>query len=89
MITNIQQDIIHLTCSQDDIIRLDEHIEWLELYSISKDTSDIVPMIEILDKEVSEFHKRELPPSKTYCNIKKKILLQHANMIANTIQGRF
>lgn len=93
-ITTIQQTTRNFNCSADIAQQskdLAQKIEWFEIYSKSKPTRDVIVPAEKMHTSIKEMVDRTAkgPVSPTYCEIKKKILIQQADMIAHTVQGRF
>ena len=93
-ITTIQQTTRNFDCSGDIAQQsngLLKQIEWFTIYAESKPTRDVIaPMVKMNDsvKELADrTSKGQVSPK--YCEIKKKILVQQADMIAHTVQGRF
>lgn len=93
-ITNIQQTTRHLDCKADlkpQITVLQNQIEWFEIYSQTKGTKDVLNLISTLSDTTKELADRvsagEVSP--VYCNLKKKILVEQANIVADTVQWRF
>jgi len=93
-ITNIQQTTRHLDCKSDlkpQITVLQNQIEWFEIYSQTKGTKDVLKLISTLSDTTKELADRvsagEVSP--VYCNLKKKILVEQANIVADTVQWRF
>lgn len=92
-ITTIQQTTRNIDCKGDiaqQSKQLVQQVEWFKIYSDSKPTRDvIVPSEKMLDtvKELADRSSKG-PVSPTYCEIKKKIIIQQADMISHTVQGR-
>jgi len=93
-ITTIQQTTRNFDCKGDIAQQskdLAQKIEWFEIYAKSKPTRDVIVPVGKMQDSVKEMVDRTAkgPVSPTYCEIKKKILIQQADMIAHTVQGRF
>ncbi len=93
-ITSIQQTTRNFDCKADIAQQskaLSNQVEWFTIYSESKPTRDVVPLISKMNDTVKELQERSSkgPVSPLYCDLKKKILVQQADMIAHTVQGRF
>jgi hypothetical protein len=93
-ITTIQQATRNFDCTADIVQQsqqLAKQIEWFKIYSESKPTRDIISPIGHMNDTVKELVDRSSKGavSPAYCEIKKKIIVQQANMIAHTVQGRF
>jgi hypothetical protein len=93
-ITDIQQESRTLNCTVDtkkDIDQLYYDVKWFETYALYKGSRDIVDVFEELANTVTELKDRsdKGPVSKLYCDIKKKIIVQQADITAKAVQGRF
>lgn len=93
-ITDIQQATRRFDCKGDQLAQLnvlDKDIEWFEIYSVSKPTRDVSKLTGTLSTSIKEFKERAAkgPVSPLYCDIKKKIFVQQADIIAAAVQGRF
>ncbi len=93
-ITSIQQTTRNFDCKGDIAQQskdLAQKIEWFEIYAKSKPTRDVIVPVGKMNDSVKELVDRtnKGPVSPTYCEIKKKILIQQADMLAHTVQGRF
>lgn len=93
-ITSIQQTTRNFDCKADIAQQskaLSNQVEWFTIYSESKPTRDVIPLISKMNDTVKELQERSSkgPVSPLYCDLKKKILVQQADMIAHTVQGRF
>ena len=95
-ITDIQQQSKRLNCKwkisdvNDHLVRLDEKVEWLIIYSETKQTTDIFNMAQVYNATLQDFYKRveTKSMSNSYCENKKTILIEQSNIIAKTLQGR-
>ena len=74
----------------DHLVRLDEKVEWLIIYSETKQTTDIFNMAQVYNATLQDFYKRveTKSMSNSYCENKKAILIEQSNIIAKTLQGR-
>jgi uncharacterized protein YceK len=93
-ITTIQQTTRSFNCAGDIAQQskdLAQKVEWFEIYAKSKPTRDVIVPVGKMHDSVKELVDRTSkgPVSPTYCEIKKKILIQQADMLAHTVQGRF
>lgn len=93
-VTNIQQSTRHIDCNSDlkfQLVNLRNQIEWFEIYSETKGTKDVLKLVAVLNETSKELADRadkgEVSP--VYCNLKKKILIQQANTVADAVQWRF
>ena len=94
VITDIQQDARRFDCKADlvpQLNKLDRSIEWFDIYAVTKPTRDVNKLTETLTKTVKEFQDRvkQGPVSPLYCDLKKKIIQQQADIIAAAVMGRF
>lgn len=93
-ITSIQQTTRSFDCKGDiaqQSKQLGQQVEWFMIYSESKPTRDVLGPIGHMNDTVKELQDRSNkgPVSPLYCDLKKKILIQQADMVAHTVQGRF
>ena len=94
VITDLQLNTRRFDCSQPLISQLDSvdvPLTWLNLYSETKGTKDILKLTETFNTTFKEFKDRIKagPVSAMYCDLKKKILIQQADAVAKAVQGRF
>jgi hypothetical protein len=66
-------------------------VEWYDLYANTKGTKDMAKLDVVMLNTIKEFQDRvaQGPVSPLYCDMKKKVLIQQADIIAKTVQGRF
>ena len=93
-ITTIQQTTRNFDCKGDIAQQsksLANQIEWFTIYAESKPTRDVIGPIGHMNDTVKELVDRSSkgPVSPMYCEIKKKIMIQQADTVAHTVQGRF
>jgi hypothetical protein len=93
-VTTIQQTTRNFDCKADisqQSKALAQQIEWFTIYSESKPTRDVIGPIGHMNDTVKELVDRSSkgPVSPMYCEIKKKVMIQQADMVAHTVQGRF
>lgn len=93
-VTDIQQTTRNFDCKGDIAFQsklLSAQVEWLDIYSKTKDTRDIAKITSNMNDTVKELRERSSkgPVSPLYCDLKKKLMIQQADMIAHTVQGRF
>ena len=96
VITDIQQQSKRIDCKwkiseiDDHLGYLDEKVEWLIIYSETKQTTDIFNMTQVYNATLQDFYKRveTKSMSNSYCENKKAILIEQSNIIAKTLQGR-
>ena len=94
VITDIQQNTRHFNCKGDQLAQinsLEKSIEWFEIYAKTKPTRDVANLTSTLAETVKEYQDRlaKGPVSPVYCEIKKKLFVQQADILASTVQGRF
>jgi len=94
IITDIQQTSRNFDCKGDIAQQskvLAQQVEWLDIYSKTKDTRDVAKITSSMNSTVKELQDRSSkgPVSSVYCEIKKKIVIQQADMIGHAVQGRF
>lgn len=90
--TDLRQATHNFDCKGDQRAQLKtiaEAAQWFELYSESKGTKDVASLGKTLQTTVKEFQDRAQPVSPLYCDLKKKLMIQQADIIAKTVQGRF
>lgn len=90
--TDLRQATHNFDCKGDQRAQLKviaEQVQWFELYSESKGTKDVAQLGKTLQATVKEFQDRAQPVSPLYCDLKKKLMIQQADIIAKTTQGRF
>lgn len=94
VITDIQQQSRNFDCKADlapQVNKLVQDVEWFDIYSKTKPTRDIAKLNGTLTTTVKEFQERVAkgPVSPIYCDLKKKIIQQQADILAKSVQGRF
>jgi PBP1b-binding outer membrane lipoprotein LpoB len=94
VITDIQQQSRNFDCKADlapQIKRLSQDVEWFDIYAKTKPTRDIAKLTGTITDTVRELQERVAkgPVSPLYCDLKKKIIQQQADILAKSVQGRF
>jgi len=94
VVTDMQQIARHIDCTGDVKPQLHDlfmKVEWYDLYANTKGTKDMAKLDQVMLTTIKEFQDRvaQGPVSPMYCDMKKKILIQQADIIAKTVQGRF
>jgi len=94
VVTDMQQLTRHIDCTTDLKPQLHDlfmRVEWYDLYANTKGTKDMAKLDQVMLTTIKEFQDRASagPISPMYCDMKKKILIQQADIIAQTVQGRF
>ena len=94
VITDIQQQARHIDCKADlapQVNKLAQDVEWFDIYAKTKPTRDIAKLTSTINTTVKELQDRVAkgPVSPLYCDLKKKIIQQQADILAKSVQGRF
>ena len=94
VITDIQLEVRHFDCKADlapQVNRLALDVEWFDIYAKTKPTRDISKLTGTITDTVKELQDRvnKGPVSPMYCDLKKKIIQQQADILAKSVQGRF
>ena len=94
VITDIQLQVKHFDCKADlapQVNKLAQDVEWFDIYAKTKPTRDIAKLTGTITDTVKELQERVAkgPVSPLYCDLKKKIIQQQADIIAKSVQGRF
>jgi uncharacterized protein YceK len=94
VITDIQQRARHFDCKADLAPQVDKlalDVEWFDIYAKTKPTRDIAKLTGTITDTVKELQDRVAkgPVSPLYCDLKKKIIQQQADILAKSVQGRF
>jgi len=94
VITDIQVQVNHFDCKKDQASQLSAlaiNVEWFDTYAKTKPTRDISKLTGTMTTTVKEYEDRLKagPVSPMYCDIKKKIIQQQADILAGSVQGRF
>ena len=94
MITDIQLEVRHFDCKADlkpQVDQLARDVERFDIYATTKPTRDIAKLTGTITDTVKELQDRvdKGPVSPMYCDLKKKIIQQQADILAGSVQGRF
>jgi PBP1b-binding outer membrane lipoprotein LpoB len=94
VITDIQQQTRHFDCRADlkpQVDQLAKDVEWFDIYAKTKPTRDIAKLTGTITDTVKELQDRVKAGSVSplYCDLKKKIIQQQADILAKSVQGRF
>jgi len=94
VITDIQLQARHFDCKADlapQIKQLSQDVEWFDIYAKTKPTRDIAKLTGTITDTVKELQERVAKGSVSplYCDLKKKIIQQQADILAKSVQGRF
>jgi len=95
-ITDVQLSIDRLDCAGDQfaqVSQIRDDLRWFELYSRSKGMvqQDVIGLIAPMQDTVEDMYKRnrEGRGSKTYCELKRRVMQQQVQRAAVGIQGRW
>ena len=95
-IVDVRQSVAQLDCEQEhapQVKRIKDNIQWFELYSDSKGKrqQDVLKLVAPMKETVDDFYKRstEKQGTKTYCEIKKKVMTLQSEKAASAVLGRF
>jgi PBP1b-binding outer membrane lipoprotein LpoB len=94
MITDIQLEVRHFDCKADlkpQVDQLARDVERFDIYATTKPTRDIAKLTGTITDTVKELQDRvdKGTVSPMYCDLKKKIIQQQADILAGSVQGRF
>jgi predicted small lipoprotein YifL len=92
--TDLRQTTHNFDCKgnlTEQLTILNLQIQWFDLYAESKSTKDVAHLTDTMKGTAKEFAERanKGPVSPLYCDLKKKLMIQQADIIAKTVQGRF
>lgn len=92
--TDLRQTTHNFDCKgnlTEQLTVLNLQIQWFDLYAESKSTKDVASLTDVMKATAKEFAERanKGPVSPLYCDLKKKLMIQQADIIAKTVQGRF
>lgn len=90
--TDLRQITHNFDCTGDQKAQLksiSQHVQWFDLYAESKGTKDVAKLTAVMKSTIKEFYDRPQPVSPLYCDLKRKLMIQQADIIAKTVQGRF
>ena len=90
--TDLRQSTHNFDCKgnqQEQLKVVAEQIQWFDFYAESKGTKDVAKLTATMKGTVTEFQNRPQPVSALYCDLKRKLMIQQADIIAKTVQGRF
>ena len=93
-ITDIQLQVRYFDCKGDQTAQIDslsKNVDWFVIYSQTKPTRDIGKLTGTLATTIKEYQDRLKtgPVSPMYCDLKKKLFIQQADILAGSVQGRF
>lgn len=95
-IVDVRQSVAQLNCDEPhapQVKRIKDQLQWFDMYSESKGArqQDVRKLIKPMQETVDDFYKRstEKQGTKTYCEIKKKVMTTQAEKAASAVLGRF
>lgn len=95
-IIDVRQSVAQLNCDEPhapQVKRIKDQLQWFDLYSQSKGArqQDVRKLIAPMQETVDDFYKRstEKQGTKTYCEIKKKVMTTQSDKAASAVLGRF
>lgn len=95
-IVDVRQSVVQLDCEKEhapQVKRIKDNLQWFQLYSDSKGKrqQDVLKLVAPMQETVDDFYKRstEKQGTKTYCEIKKKVMLVQSEKAASAVLGRF
>lgn len=95
-IVDVRQSVVQLDCEKEhapQVKRIRDNLQWFELYSDSKGKrqQDVLKLVAPMKETVDDFYKRstEKQGTKTYCEIKKKVMILQSDKAAIAVLGRF
>lgn len=95
-IVDVRLAVERLDCEQPhlpQVQKIKDNLDWFVLYSESKGRSqqDVIKLVEPMRATVDDFYKRSQTQqgSKTYCEIKKKVLREQSQRAAGSVLGRW
>jgi hypothetical protein len=95
-IVDVRQSVVQLDCEKEhapQVKRIKDNLQWFQLYSDSKGKrqQDVLKLVAPMQETVDDFYKRstEKQGTKTYCEIKKKVMILQSEKAASAVLGRF
>ena len=90
---DIKYNIGIIDCASDNINtkQILRDVNWFVSYSESKQTKDVIKIINPLKETLVAFDKKveTNKMTNTYCELKKKILITQSNRFAESVLGRY
>lgn len=90
---DIKYNISIIDCASDNINtkQILRDVNWFISYSESKQTKDVIKIINPLKETLVAFDKKveTNKMTNTYCELKKKILITQSNRFAESVLGRY
>lgn len=95
-IIDVRQAVAQIDCDQPQLAqaqRVLTALQWFELYSDSKGwrQADVLRVVAPLRETAEDWRKRSetQQASKTYCSLKKQVLVRQSDAAARAVLGRF
>ena len=95
-IIDVRQKIHNIDCTKaqaSQATAIVQDIQWFRLYSESKGSlqQDVLKLVEPMEQTAQDWAKRSATQegSKTYCEIKKKVLVGQIDRAAGSVLGRW
>jgi len=95
-IVDIRLKVDRIDCTADQLAQITairDDLRWFELYSESKGwrQQDVLKIVKPMQETVEDMYKRSQGSagSKTYCELKKKVMQHQASRAAEAVLGRF
>ena len=95
-IIDVRQKIHNIDCSKEQAPQataIVQDIQWFRLYSESKGSlqQDVIKLVEPMEQTAQDWAKRSATQegSRTYCEIKKKVLVGQIDRAAGSVLGRW
>jgi len=92
--TDLRQTTHNFDCKgnlTEQLTVLNLQLQWFDMYAESKSTKDVAKLTVVMKDTAKEFAERagNGPVSPLYCDLKRKLMIQQADIIAKTVQARF
>lgn len=91
---DLKFEVRKLDCNGDmksGVLAIKDDIEWIEAYSQAKGSRDVLRMIAPIKATVVDFEKNieQSKANKVYCDLKKRVMTNQANMFSKSLLGRY
>ena len=84
----VRHSVADLDCEHIYTLGIQQSVQKLYLYTESKKSKDIQQLVSLMKETSDGLHEKE-SMSKTYCELKKKLLEKQSSDIANAIMRRY
>lgn len=95
-IVMIRQTTHNIDCGIDQYaqaVTLERQLQWFVLYGDSKGSAqrDVLTLVKPMEQTAQDWRRRaeSAEPSRAYCEIKKKLLIQQSDRAASAVLGRW